>query len=327
MEEAMRVYEAMARVDGSAGWCLAIGATGALIAQWLQRESYEEFLAKPRNVLAGSTNPAHTRVDIKDGVYVFSGKGTFGSSVFFATHVPTSGVIFENGEPKMNGSAPVTLSGVLPRDSVTVLDTWSVSGLGGTGSNDFVYRGVEVPERWTFHWAEGRHLPGGGRGYQNLPTSLGGPIAAVCLGIAQHGLDLLVDLAATKIPAGQAGRLRDRPNLQIAVAQAEMALQSARSYLYEVTAEMTAAEARRDPVDMRQRARWRLALMHASQGTAKAIDLVWKSAGATAIYRNAGIERCWRDLHAATQHVILQANAEIPAGRAYLGMDPGSPTF
>jgi len=58
---------------------------------------------------------------------------------------------------------------------------------------------------------------------------------------------------------------------------------------------------------------------------AQAIDLLHDAAGMNAVARDTVLDRCWRDVHTMTQHIILSpARFEI-AGRVLLGLDPGSP--
>jgi indole-3-acetate monooxygenase len=46
-----------------------------------------------------------------------------------------------------------------------------------------------------------------------------------------------------------------------------------------------------------------------------------------AVAQDSVLDRCWRDIHTMTQHIILSpARFEI-AGRALLGLDPGSPVI
>jgi hypothetical protein len=39
------------------------------------------------------------------------------------------------------------------------------------------------------------------------------------------------------------------------------------------------------------------------------------------------LERCFRDVHAATQHIAVATSNYELAGRVLLGLDPGTPRF
>ena len=67
------------------------------------------------------------------------------------------------------------------------------------------------------------------------------------------------------------------------------------------------------------RLRLRLAITHAVQSAARAVDLVYDAAGGWAIYTRNPLERCWRDIHTATQHAVAATPSYETIGRALLG--------
>jgi alkylation response protein AidB-like acyl-CoA dehydrogenase len=76
---------------------------------------------------------------------------------------------------------------------------------------------------------------------------------------------------------------------------------------------------------MHDRAMLRSACAHAAIESARAADTAYTLGGGTSIYETSVLQRCMRDTHAATQHVMLSpANYEV-AGRLMLGLAPASP--
>ncbi|MEX2081839.1 MAG: acyl-CoA dehydrogenase family protein [Dehalococcoidia bacterium] len=324
--EAMRLSEAMARVDGSAGWCLTIGIGCGVIGAWLPPASFEELASDPRAVLCGTLNPLSIRAVASGSGYQYSGKGTYASGLFYATHVLLNGIVFDGDTPRTSGPMPEIRSAIVPRARVQSLDTWSVSGLRATGSTDFAFEGIDVEERWTFLGAEGRHYDGGRRGTHDLMSSLGPGLSAVGLGIARHALDIVSAVAGQKMSLATLGSTREKPAAQIAIGRAEGLLMGARALVYEVAHEMAALEAADEPLTMEQRARNRVAAITSAQMAAEATDLAWEIAGGASIFTGTGLERCWRDIHAFTQHTLFDPGRFQTAGRIYLGLPPGSPT-
>jgi len=53
------------------------------------------------------------------------------------------------------------------------------------------------------------------------------------------------------------------------------------------------------------------------------VDLVRSAAGMTAIFSGSPLERCWRDLHAVSQHFALSSAHFERIGKIRLGLDPG----
>ena len=77
--------------------------------------------------------------------------------------------------------------------------------------------------------------------------------------------------------------------------------------------------------DREARAAARLASVTAVKLCLRAVDLVHDAAGMSAVQTSCAIERCWRDLHTLSQHVILATTRYEVVGRILLGLDPGSP--
>jgi hypothetical protein len=62
--------------------------------------------------------------------------------------------------------------------------------------------------------------------------------------------------------------------------------------------------------------------VNAGVAAAAAVDLLWELGGAGAVFEDAGLERRFRDVHVATQHVALAPRTLEVAGRVALGLDP-----
>ena len=147
-------------------------------------------------------------------------------------------------------------------------------------------------------------------------------MAALPLGIARTAIDALVEIAAGgKRPAGAGAPLAERTTVQADVARAEALYLSGRSFLYDsVRQSWEAVQAGRE-LSVREVAVLRLARTHAVQAAVQAVDLMYTDAGGAAIYTRNPLERCFRDIHAVTQHVSMNpANYEV-SSRVLLGLD------
>jgi alkylation response protein AidB-like acyl-CoA dehydrogenase len=107
--------------------------------------------------------------------------------------------------------------------------------------------------------------------------------------------------------------------------QAEGLLQAARAHLHQATDEIWRRGAAGEPFDVQTRAAVRLASVTAVKLSAQAVDLVHDAAGMNAVQTSGGIQRCWRDVHTITQHVILSTGRFEVIGRILFGLPPGSP--
>jgi alkylation response protein AidB-like acyl-CoA dehydrogenase len=322
----MPVIEEVAAADGSAGWNLAIGAGTLSFALLLDDDgAIEEILKTPRALCAGSINPMALRVIPEDGGYRVQGRLQYASGVTQSRWLVAGGLVFDGEKPRfLPSGAPALRGAFFPTADARVLDTWRVSGLSGTGSHDVEVADVFVPaaRTWDFLGTEPkRHDP---LAAISLPSRLGVSLVAVGLGILRHALDELVALAAVKSPFTARGTLlRERAGVQIDVARAAGLLDGARAHVRGVCSELFARVregAAPAPADL---ARLRLAYVTATEQLLRGIELVRGAAGMNAIQTGSPIERCWRDLHAVSQHFALGTAHYERIGKIRLGLDPG----
>ena len=326
--DSLRLCEEVARIDGSAGWNLAICSGGPLFGHNLSRTAFEKIYGDPRGVSAGSLNPATTRVVAADGGWCFSGKATYASASAHATYLMAAGMVLRDGAPQMVDGFPVMRAGLFPIRDVKILNTWSTAGMRGTGSNDCVFENVVVPDEFTFDWLNAKS-PWQRGPFANIPlqVQLAGGLVSVVLGTARHALDAFNEIAQAKVPAATRATLRERPIAQIQFAQAEGLLHAARAYFYGCNDEIWRKGEAGESFTIEDRAQARLAVITAAKLAVQAVDLVADAAGMNSAQTSCPIERCWRDVHTATQHVLMNTSRFEVVGRVLLGLDPGSPVI
>ena len=232
---AMRVVEAVARADGSVGWCVHVAAQASWALPALDEDVVAGIFTRD-DVLAGSIGPG--RAVAVDGGYRATGRFPFASGCTHATWLAGVCEIRDGDRPRaLPDGRPERRSLFFRPADCEILDTWDTTGLRGTGSHDFAVADVFVPAALAtgpLTGAPGRRW--GGPLYRaHFPWPLRG---AQALGIARHALDALIELAATKRPFGASQPLRDLPRVQATVARAEAALGAARAYLDATVAEM-----------------------------------------------------------------------------------------
>jgi alkylation response protein AidB-like acyl-CoA dehydrogenase len=308
---ALEAIETFAIADGSTAWVLMINNNGGMISAYLDPEAAAElYHDNPRAVIGGALVPSGTATTAPGG-YRVSGRWGFASGIEHCAWVMAACRV-DDGEVR---------AVVLPGGDVTVLDTWSVGGLRGTGSHDFVVEGASVPWRRSF-WLSDRPTQPGPLYRFPLRSFGAAAIAAVTLGVARGALDTLAELAGAKTPTMTALRLRDRPYVQSELARAEAVLRSARSWLYESVRQAWIDVVAGRHVTPRDQALLRLAATFTVERAAEAVDIAHRLAGGSAVYTHSPLERAFRDVHTATQHFSVQPTMYEPVGRALLHLPP-----
>jgi len=327
--DSLRICEEVARIDGSTGWNLAICVGGPMFGYNLSRAAFEKIWGDPRAVSAGSLNPATTRVIAAEGGgWRFSGKATYASASAHATYLMAAGMVMRDGAPQIVDGFPVMRAGMFPIRHAKILNTWSTAGMRGTGSNDCVFEDVIVPDEFTFDWLNAKS-PWHRGTFANIPLQLQfvGGLVSVVLGTARHALDALNEIAQAKVPAATRAPLRERSIAQVQFAQAEGLLRAARAYFYNCNDEIWRKGEAGERFSIEDRAHARLAVVTAAKLAVQAVDLVADAAGMSSAQTSCPIERCWRDVHTASQHVLMNTARFEVVGRVLFGLDPGSPVI
>ena len=317
------VVEAMARVNGSTGWNLQIGATTAAIAHDLADDAArDDVLGNDQAIVAGTINFLNIKARRADGGYVFDGDATFLSGSAHADWLVIGGWLHEGDTPQfMKGAMPHIVRGVISIDQVVVRDTWRVSGMRATASNDAALDAMFVPDR--FICAADSYGLGPGDPAARLPlfSRFGAGLSWVGLGIARGALDALNEIAATKV-AMAGGLLADRVDVQIDVARARGYIEAGAAFLREAWGAAASKLAAGESLSTDDQAVLRLSYVTAAEYAAHATDMIARTAGTSGLYERDGIERCWRDANAVTKHVTVSARFYERVGRIFLNRPP-----
>lgn len=300
--------------DGSTGWCAMIGATSSLASGYMAPEWAERIFGDPRAVAGGYAMPAGTAVPVDGGLLV-SGRWQWGSFSHHCTWL--GGGCRVDGQRDDGLRAPFVF---FEPAQVTLLDTWRVAGLKGTGSTDYEVADAFIPEgRWVQFLGA---TPVVDAPLYRFPFlgALALGVASVALGLARRAHAELVELAGAKRPAQSSRVLAERPVVQAQVAKAEAAFRSARAFVREVVEQAWDATLDGQPLDDEHRRRLRLAATDAVWRSADAVDLMYHAGGGSSIHEDEPLQRLFRDVHVATQHGLVAERTYEVTGRMALGL-------
>jgi len=319
-----RMLESLGHADGATGWCAMIGSTTALLSASLPEHWARTIYGDhPDAITSGVTAPMGRAVSAGDSWQV-SGRWPFGSASRNSAWICGGCLIVDaDGEPVAgpNGAPDVQLM-FFPRAEVTIHDNWHVCGLRGTGSSDIEVSGVEVPKD--------RTVVLGGRARMDRPLYrfptlglLAIGVASVALGIARRAVDELVDLAGGKVPTGGRRSLAQRATVQADIGRADAALKSAAAYIHAAIDGAWDVAAGGQRLGVEHKTELRAAAVHATWAAVDAVDRAYHAGGGSAIYASSPLQRCFRDVHVATQHIMVAQPIFELTGRVRLGLEPG----
>ena len=322
--------EAASAIDGSVGWCVHINSEiNALVIRRMEpafaHEICDDWYVLVCSGLGPPNGPNPGRKARREGDgWRLNYQGSFASGSHNATwnFVMASQVTDED-----TGETPVN-SYMVPRGEFEVVDTWDTAGMRGSGSHDVRMTDCYVPPDHCLPevalasseiWANPT--------YRN-PTHAVYNKAACALGVCRGAIDSFIELATVKTPWGSGSMLKDQPQAQYRVGEAEATLQAARAFVMDT---QEALEAHLGPLPSeggRLTPDWehaRLALLacaHAAQSTREVVGRLNNTAGTTGSRMDSPLERKLRDAHQAATHALISYRHYENIGKTWVGHDP-----
>ncbi len=323
---ACELVETLATGNGSAAWCTFICYTSHLHVASLPPEQRDRIAHDPRVIVSSVFAPSGTAIrqprDGQDG-YLINGHWKWGSSCHNAHWI--CGALTEvdaHGDP-VPGDEAVNRA-VFQPEEIEIMDNWHVSGLRGTGSSDYVAEDVWVP-------AERMGSLSGARTYAHEPIFrfprfgiLSTPCGAIAMGMARASIQEVIGLAKEKTPQGSRRTLSQRPILHRDVAVVDTELRAARALFYNTIDEIWEKIQDREP-DIHDRRALRTANVHAMDTAVKVIDRMYSIVGGSSVFETSCLQQHFRDVHVASQHMMVSETVMELAGRVMMGLDDEAP--
>jgi indole-3-acetate monooxygenase len=317
--ELVAVMEELGRADGSTAWCVAVAATSGALAAYMPEADARDVYGAANGCVGGVFAPMGRAV-VGQGGYRVTGRWPFTSGVDHCDWLMGGCLVEDDGDIRvLDGGIPDIRLMLFPASEVEVIDTWTVSGLCGTGSHDTRVSDLIVPA--------GRSASLFG----DVPREQGSlyafpvfgllalAISGVALGIARGAVDDLLRLAEGKLPTMQTKPLAAQADTQLRMAKAEARLRAARALVTEAIGETWQHVQAEGEVALGDRAALRMAANHAMSSSAEVVDEMYSLGGGTSIYANSPLQRRFRDVHTATQHVLVGSSVWQTVGRVLLG--------
>jgi len=312
--EFFEAVEAIARADGSAGWCVSVCNT----------VNHAAFLGLPpegRNEVFGhgpvscwtSLIPRAVATEVEGGFRV-SCPGSFGSGSSLSSWVLVAANVGVDGDGRYRAF-------VLPKAEVEIKDgSWDVMGLRATASIDYTITDRFVPARrsWAYDWAT-RDPSSPVSAADAIRLNAAG-LTAFASGLGQRALAELI-ASATKTKRTVAEGLQAEDNVvQFGIGELDGRVRAARSHLLGLVAAMDerAAQALTTSPDEA------LALAQACQTLARAArDMVvfaFDYASTSVVYARAPLQRCLRDIFTGLKHAAFTPAFLSLVGKKQLGL-------
>jgi alkylation response protein AidB-like acyl-CoA dehydrogenase len=326
----IEIVEAVSAIDGSVGWCTHISSEiNALVIRRMEpsfaHEIYDDWDALVCSGLGPPNGPNPGRGAQPDGAgWRLNFQGSFASNCHNANWN------FVMGATTLDESTgePAQASFMVPRGEFEILDTWDTAGMRGSGSQDVRMADCYVPPE---HVLPFRSLAPSetwdNPTYRN-PTHAVYNKSAVALGVCRGAIDSFIELAQAKTPWGTASKLKDQPQIQYRIGEAQATLLAARSFVMETQDRL---EEHLGPLPKdggRMAPEWEyfwpalLACAHAAQSCRKIVGMINNTAGTTGSRMDSPLERQLRDAQQAANHALISYRHYEELGKTFVGYEP-----
>ena len=324
---AFRVVETIGKVDGSAGWCSFNGTALTAGVSRITVEAAKELFGDPPNISAsGSARPLGTAT-VTDGGYMINGRWDYLSGMDHSSCLfVTCNVVDGDGPVLGEDGRPMTRMVAVPLSSGEMHITWLTMGMRGTASNDASFSDLFVPESHTYQRTGAPYHDNPLYNPQTAILCSWTLAAANALGMARGAMEEFKRMA-TQGSTNSPTLMRDRSTTQTTVGECEAIIEAGRSYVLSAVGAMWESQVGRKEDLMDKAVQARLAITHGIRQSVLVVDKLFYAAGTGAIHESNTIERYFRDLHVAGQHISgIHSNYEY-AGQVLMGAKITAPTY
>lgn len=316
--DSIDVFSEVARADGSAGWCLMAGASAAgYFGAYAAEDFVEKMFADGIPLVAGQFAPNGTGVE-QDAGYRLNGDYQFGSGFHYADWI---GAGFLVHPTEGSDDPPRYLFGVIPRKDVEEKGNWDVLGLGGTASYDYAVRDAWIPDGATFLFAAPTRRRGGPVYELGVIAQTAAGHTGFAIGVVRRALDELAAIARTKTRMGSGSFLKDSDRFQHALGTLESRHRSASAWARDAFGRLERAAADTGAIDLALNNEIRQATVHVTQEGADIVREAYLLSGTTGL-RDGPLQRCFRDIHAGSQHFFASPAATLAFAQDLLAAAP-----
>ncbi len=308
--ELLEVYAEISRADGSTGWCQSASAVGAaFFGAYCEADAVADVFDGSVPPMAGQFAPNGTATPLGGDAFILNGAYEFGSGMVHARWAG-AGVIDE--------SDGTYLFACMPGSSVEPKENWDVLGLQATASIDYELHDVEVPAGRTFDFFTPTRRQGGRVYDLGVLVLTAAMHAGFAIGVTRRAVDELAALAAHKTRMGAETSLADSEQFQVELGTLEGRARAAETFAHDVFGKAQHHIEETGEPDPKLDALCRQASVHTNQEGADIVRQVYLLGGTTSL-RRGPIQRCFRDIHAGSQHFFAGTFHTRDLAKALLG--------
>ena len=303
----IELLAALAAEDTASAWCTMVASNAAaVIGATMPDAAVARVFAEGVPACSIVAAPGGVATPAEGG-FLLTGTWRLASAVHHAEWV--HGTAFVERDPSR------LLPFVVPARDVTLLDSWNVVGLAGTGSNDFALADYFLPAELAGREFEPFAQVRGRRRYDRVEVELIDTFEhlAFAIGVARRALRELRTILRQP-PLGR--HIGDRELVQEQFGRAVVRLQAVEALAHSLYARIDAAA-------LGQSQSWtdgerhlpRVLAAQASELALECVQLAFRRSGLAAIHHPSILEKLLRDMSVAANHAVVDDSAFAAHGQ------------
>jgi alkylation response protein AidB-like acyl-CoA dehydrogenase len=317
--DSMRIVEKMSHADGSTGWCLMVeNVMGGSMGSMLPDAGAQDVFGKTPDIVAAGNGVPRGFAREVDGGYMFKGSWAYGSGIHHAEWIHSGCFVMDGDKMRIIDGAPDIVLMHHPRNTIKLTGNWDTLGLRGTGSYDYTLADGEIfiPSKMTYKFNGAKPQRGGIQYSAGLVTITAWGHTGWALGIGRRTLDELAKMSQGRVDVW--GKMTDGAAFKQKFAEAEAKYRAARAFVYESWGAIDDGYAKGREANLEELACIRMAMKHLHGVISENATFAHIASRGVSL-RPSLLQRCYRDVHGGTQHVLLADEIMQECGRVMLG--------
>ncbi|WP_445666357.1 hypothetical protein [Fodinibius sp. AD559] len=303
LPEALPWLEATSWIDGSLGWTLTLASGAGLFGAFMIPEFARSVFSQKNTFIAGSGFPGGKAERTNAGFHI-NGSWKYASGINHPTLITATCYITTGGKIQQKEGAPVTKAIACYPDEIEIQKTWNSFGLKGTGSHNFAIQGVQIPKKRTFAISpDSVHVDGVLYQYP-FEAFAHCTLAISMLGIARRFWDEAKQILLSKHEVTELKGLPE--SLQTRFKDSHQQFNKAKEAVYKTVEQSWQKLQKSKHLNDDLANKVSVQSRQSCQTALHCVQNLYPLLGMSAINPDSIINRCWRDLHTASQHMFLR---------------------
>jgi 3-hydroxy-9,10-secoandrosta-1,3,5(10)-triene-9,17-dione monooxygenase len=326
----MEITSILGKGCGSTAWVyINLACHHWMLGMWPEQAQDQLWDENIDVLIASSVIYPAGRATKVDGGYSLSGHWPFCSGIDWSDYVMLGGSVYNEQNEIIDRRAFIA-----NKKDLTVIETWDVSGLCGTGSKNSDVKNLFIPDHMTIAGADMQNCNTPGSKVNltplfNIPQAALFPhiIASPIIGMAEGAYDHFIEANKVATSTYNTSRIADYQAIQTKAAGAAAAVATAKAMINADCDEATETLANGNICTEEQKHRWRRNAAYVANLCFDAIEDLYKATGGRGAYKTNPIQRHYRDASVGITHISMSwdvMGAEY--GRYVLGLG-GNPSI